>query len=74
MLGFLFSTFPCPIQAFSERYTVDQDLVVKYIHHLAYLQMIKQKKEEEGRRNQKGKIDQDIRMWNERSSSPKHVH
>jgi len=26
---------------------VDQDLVVKYIHHLAYLQMVKQKRERE---------------------------
>ena len=35
------------IQAFSERYAADQDLVVKYIHHLAYLQMMKQKRERE---------------------------
>ena len=35
------------IQAFSERYAVDQDFVVKYIHHLANLQMMKQKRERE---------------------------
>ena len=39
------------IQAFSERYAVHQDLVVKYLHHLAYLQMMKQKRERE--RNEK---------------------
>ena len=37
------------IQAFSEKYTVDQDLVVKYMHHLAYLEMMKQKRERERR-------------------------
>lgn len=37
---------------FSERYAVDQDLVVKYIHHLAYLQMMKQNRERE--RKEKG--------------------
>ena len=35
------------IQAFSERYAVHQDLVEKYLHHLAYLQMMKQKRERE---------------------------
>ena len=35
------------IHAFSERYAVHQDLVVKYLHHLAYLQMMKQKRERE---------------------------
>ena len=35
------------IQAFSERYAVHQDSVVKYLHHLAYLQMMKQKRERE---------------------------
>ena len=49
-VDFLFLNFPCAkyesiIQVFFERYAVDQDLVVKYIHHLAYLQMIKQKRE-----------------------------
>ena len=33
------------IQAFSEKYAVDQYLVVKYIHHLAYLNMMKDKRE-----------------------------
>ena len=37
------------IQAFSEKYTVDQDLGVKYMHHLAYFNMMKQKRER-GRR------------------------
>ena len=37
------------IQAFSEKYAVDQDLVVKYMHHLAYLEMMKQKRERERR-------------------------
>ena len=38
------------IQAlFSEKCAADQDLVVKYIHHLAYLNMMKQKRER-GRR------------------------
>ena len=31
------------IKAFSEKYAVDQDLVVKYIHHLSYLNMKKGK-------------------------------
>ena len=33
------------IRAFSENYAVDQDLVVKYMHHLAYLNMMKQMRE-----------------------------
>ena len=33
------------IQNFSEKYAVDQDLVVRNIHHLAYLNMMKQKGE-----------------------------
>lgn len=37
------------IQAFSEMYAVDQDLVVKYMHHLAYLEMMKRKRERERR-------------------------
>ncbi|KAL9970203.1 hypothetical protein ACROYT_G022537 [Oculina patagonica] len=37
------------IQAFSEKYAVDQDLVVKYLHHLAYLHMMKEKREREKR-------------------------
>ena len=31
------------IQAFSEKYAVDLDLVVKYIHHLTYLDTMTQK-------------------------------
>ena len=37
------------IQAFSEKYAADQDLVVKYIHHLAYLNTMKQKRERQSR-------------------------
>ena len=39
------------IQAFSEKYAVatDQDLAVKYMHHIAYLNMMKQKRERERR-------------------------
>ena len=37
------------IQAFSEKYAVDQDLVVKDMHHLAYLYVMKPKRER-GRR------------------------
>ena len=33
------------IQAFSEKYAVDQDLGVKYMQHLAYFNMMKQKRE-----------------------------
>ena len=39
------------IQAFSEKYAADQDLVVKYIHDLAYLNMMKQKRERGRREN-----------------------
>ena len=37
------------MQSFSEKYAVDQDLGVKYMHHIAYLNMMKQKRER-GRR------------------------
>ena len=37
------------IKAFSEKYAVDQDLVRKYMHHLAYLNMMNQKRERERR-------------------------
>ena len=37
------------IRAFSEKYVVDQDFVVKYMHHLACLNVMKQKRERERR-------------------------
>ena len=46
------------IQAFSEKYAVDQDLVVKYMHHLAYLEMIKQKRVRE--RREKAEREQNL--------------
>ena len=46
------------IQAFSEKYAVDQDLVVKYMHHLAYLEMMKQKRERE--RREKAEREQNL--------------
>ena len=51
------------IQAFCGKYAVDQDLVVKYMHHLAYLNMMKQMRER-GRREkaEKESITWPIRM------------
>ena len=46
------------IQAFSEKYAVDQDLVVKYMHHLAYLEMMKRKRERE--RREKAEREQNL--------------
>ena len=46
------------IQAFSEMYAVDQDLVVKYMHHLAYLEMMKRKRERE--RREKAEREQNL--------------